>query len=444
MKQAPLSAVILCAITLVSCGGTDTSSEASLAEGRQAQPIAVTTSVAVSREIPLHIDVTGTLVAEESSDVSPLTAGRVVATPVDVGAFVQAGDILARLDDRDAQLRLNQARANAEQTAASLRQAEARIGFGRGSTFDPDTVPEVQAARASYESAKAEVSLAEADARRYASLVETGDVSRSNYEKMLTQAQTATARANAAQRQYEAAANAARQNYQGVESAQSSLTAVQAQQEMAEKAVHDTIIRAPFSGFLSARPVAIGEYVSTSSVIATVVRVNPLKLQLQVPEADAGLIQSGMKVLASVAAFGARQFEGRVAALNPSVDAASRALTVEALLPNEKRELRPGMFAAAQILLPGSETAVLVPKTAVLADPNTDSAQVFVVSERTARVRVVRLGGSIDGMVRLLAGVSAGEPVATSSLQQLYDGAVLNPSEPPVEQPGAAESGESH
>jgi multidrug efflux pump subunit AcrA (membrane-fusion protein) len=422
----PLLWAGLAAMALMAGCGTKASkpaAKASAAQGSEARPISVTVAEVQVRDVPLHINATGTFVAEELSDVAPLTAGRVAATLVDVGAYVKQGDVIVRLDDSDARLRLQQAKANSDQTEAALRQAEAKIGLGRGAAFNPDSVPEVQAALAAYESAQAEVKLAEADARRYANLVNTGDVSRSNYEKQLTQAETAKARSNAARRQYEAAANTARQNYQGVESAQGTLEAIRAQLAMAQKALADTVVRAPISGYLSDRPVAVGEYVATSSKIATILRVDPIKLQLQVPEAEVGQLQKGLSVEAQVATFPGRKFQGRVKALNPALDANSRALSVEVTMANPKIELRPGMFATAQILLPGVEKAILVPRKAVLTDPNTESAQMFVIAGDTARVRIVRVGESVDGTVRILSGISSGDILATSGLEQLFDGA---------------------
>ena len=223
---APLVGATFCALA-VSCGRSSPESAAktSAGPGSESGPIAVAVATAEVREVPIHIDATGSFVAEESSDVAPLTSGRVIATPVDVGAFVKLGDTIVRLDDSDAGLRVQQAKASAQQTEAAVRQAQSKIGLNPDASFDPTTVPEVQASRANYESAVAEVKLAEADAQRYANLVQTGDVSQSNYERARTQAETAKARADAARRQYEAAMNTARQNYQGVESAQASLEA---------------------------------------------------------------------------------------------------------------------------------------------------------------------------------------------------------------------------
>ena len=141
------------------------------------------------------------------------------------------------------------------------------------------------------------------------------------------------------------------------------------------------------------------------------------------PETNVGQIQPGLTVLAKVATFPERQFEGKVKALNPAIDANSRALSVEVRIANPKLELRPGMFATVRILLPGMEQAILVPRKAVLTDPNTESAQIFVVSGDTSRVRIVRVGEAVNGAVRILSGVSSGDTVATSSLEQLFDGA---------------------
>jgi len=198
------------------CGGPGTkASKGNAAPAGSVIPIS--TAPVVSRQVPLTIQATGSFIAEESSEVAPQTSGWIASTPVDVGAFVKQGDVILRLDDRDARLRLQQAQAAQSQAEAAVRQAQSKIGLSPKEAFDATVVPEVQAARAAYESAEAEAKLAAADAKRYANLVDTGDVSLSNYEKQRTQAETAQARANAARRQYETALNVARQNYQGIE-----------------------------------------------------------------------------------------------------------------------------------------------------------------------------------------------------------------------------------
>jgi multidrug efflux pump subunit AcrA (membrane-fusion protein) len=384
--------------------------------------IDVTTTKSAMRQVSAAFDETGTFVADESSDVAPLVAGRVLRTPVNVGAFVKQGEIICELDHRDADLKLRQMRAQLAEAQAAVRQAQLRIGLDSGK-FDESKVPEVAAARANYESAEAQAKLAAADAQRYSNLVASGDVSRSAFEKARTQQETAEAQANASRQQFEGTLNAARQSYQAISSSQSSLDAVAAQVAQAEKGMADTYIRAPFDGFISDRPVSAGEYVALTNKIATIVSVKTLKLQLQTPEQRAAKAQVGMVVVARVSAYPDRQFEGKVSAINPAVDPNSRIFVLEARFPNPDNALRPGMFSTARVILPGGENAVFVPRDAVVRDKTTDSNFVYVVDHGLARMRVVIIGESLGNAVRIQSGLSGNESVVTANQSNLFDGA---------------------
>ena len=88
------------------------------------------------------------------------------------------------------------------------------------------------------------------------------------------------------------------------------------------------------AGYVSNRPIAVGEYVTPASLVATVLRTNPIKLQIQVPGADAPFITSGMSVSLEVDAHRDRKFGGHVTAVNPAIDPVSRSATVEAAVEN--------------------------------------------------------------------------------------------------------------
>ena len=389
----------------------------------EAAPVAVTTAKAEAREVPSYIQSTGSLVAEETSDVASQASGQVVATPVGVGAFVRQGDVIARLNDRDARLRLQQAQAGVQQAIAGVRQAEARLGLRPGGNFDANAIPEARVASANLEQAQAELRLAEANERRYRALVETGDTAVSTYDQFRTQRDTARARVNAARQQLESALNTARQSNQAIQTAESGVASARAQVAIAQKAVADAIIRAPYAGYVSNRPIAVGEYVTPAAVIATVLRTNPIKLQLQVPEAEVPFITPGMGVSLEVEAHRGRKFAGRVTAVNPAIDPVSRAATVEAAVENGDNALRSGMFAIARIVRAGGSKAVFVPRAAVFADQNTQSYRVFVIEKETAKLRVVQIGTEEGGSIQILSGISPDETVATSNLQQLFEGA---------------------
>jgi multidrug efflux pump subunit AcrA (membrane-fusion protein) len=384
--------------------------------------VKVSIAAADVRQVSAGFEETGSFVADETSDIAPAVAGRVIATPVNVGDYVKQGQAICELDHRDAQLKLDQMRAALDESTAAVRQAQSRIGLNAGRAFDAGVVPEVAAAKAGYDSAQAQARLAAADAKRYENLVKTGDVSRSVYEKARTQQETADAQANAARQQYEAALNAARQSYGAVETSQASLEGMRAQVAQAQKGLADTTIHAPFDGFISARPVAEGEHVALTDKIATIVRINTLKLQLQTPEQQSSRAAMGMEVVARVAAYPDRTFSGKISAINPAVDPNSRAFILEARFQNPKAELRPGMFATARVLLPGKEDAVFVPRAAVIHDRTTDANQVFVIDGNVARLRVVLTGETGGASVRILSGLSGAEKVAMNHQADLFDG----------------------
>jgi multidrug efflux pump subunit AcrA (membrane-fusion protein) len=422
----PLYALgIVSALALVFAAGCSRPSATPVSAAGVPKRITVPAAHAALRTVPAGFDATGAFTADESSDVAPLVAGRVISTPVDAGAFVRQGQVICELDHRDAQLRLDQAKAQLAEATAALTQTQWRIGHAGAGKFDPETVPEVAAARANYEASQAQAKLAAADAKRYENLVATGDVSRSAFERVRTQQETADAQANAARRQYEAAVNSARQGWFAVETSQASLSGVSAQVAQAEKALADTTIRAPFDGYVSARPVAVGQYVALTNKIATVVKVRVLKLQLQTPEQRSSEVKTGMTVNARVAAWPDRVFTGKVTAINPSVDPSSRVFIVEAAFDNSHMDLRPGMFATAKVMLPGGENGVFVPQSAVARDKTTDSFQVFAIENGVARMKVVVPGEQQGSQVRVVSGLTGSETVATARLSELYDGAAV-------------------
>ncbi|NOT47434.1 MAG: efflux RND transporter periplasmic adaptor subunit [Acidobacteria bacterium] len=386
-------------------------------------PIAITVAKTEGRNVPAFIQATGSLVADETSNVAPKVAGKVANVNVNVGQFVSQGVEIARIDDRDARLQLASAQASVKQAVAAVRQAEARLGLSPNGTFNSSSIPEVRSANAIYQQNLAELRQAEANEKRYRDLVETGDVSMIAYEGYRTARDTARARVNSAKEQLDAAVNTARQSNAAIASAQAAVEAAQTQVGTAQQALTDTVIRAPFSGFVSDRPTAVGEFVTSASVIITLLRVNPIKIQIQVAEADVPTVTLGRAVTLQVDAYKDRSFAGTVTAINPSVDSASRAATVEASIENNNNALRSGMFATARITKEGGGTGIFVPRSAIHFDPATQAYRAFVIIEGIAKLRTLQLGTEEGDFQQILSGLEANETVATSNLDQLYEGA---------------------
>src|SRR5436309_1774594 len=253
--------------------------------------VSVAAIAAVERPIARFIRVTGTLMAEERADVAAETTGRVVATPIERGTKVAQGAELIRLSATETDAQLKEAEANAA-------QIEARLGLTPGSAFDVNAVPEVQNAKASYE-------LAQSEFARIKSLLDQRVVSQSEYDQRRTQME-------ATRQQYESAKNGAAQQYQ-------SLQAARARVALARKASADTVVRAPFTGVVAERLVSVGDYVTKGMKVAVDVRVNPLRVQLTVPEQFVSAVAIGQPVMFDVDAYAGRHFEGRVKYVSPAL-----------------------------------------------------------------------------------------------------------------------------
>lgn len=373
---------LLIAVTVVSGCGRDAGDPLAPAQARG--PVAVRVATAVGRDEPVTIEATGSFQADESSDVAPEASGRVIATPVDVGQSVQQGAVLVRIQGVDANLRLDESRANAERAEAAVKLAESQH------------------------------QLAQTTTQRYQSLLATGDVSRTVADQAKTEAET---------------------SLQSVNTARASLAQARATLALAEKAATDVAVLAPFSGVISARQVSAGEYVQPSNPVVTLLKIDPLRLLLTIPSVQAGEVASGQQVTATVDAFPGELFTGHISAVNPAISAESRAFIVEAKVRNPQSRLKPGMFAVARIQQGKSSRAVLVPRSAVIEDVNTNSYRVYVIDDKNmARMRVVQLAARQQGdVLNILAGVKENERVATSNLGDLYDGS-------PVTFTGAGES----
>ena len=359
-------------------------------------PIAVSPVAAVERPIARFIRATGTLMAEDQAAVAAEIAGRVVATPIERGTVVAQGDVLIRLSPAEADAQASEAEANAA-------QIEARLGLKPGVAFDVNTVPEVQNARAGFE-------LAQNEFERIRSLLDQRVVSQSEFDQRRTQME-------AARQQYESAKNGAAQQYQA-------LQAARARVALAHKAVADTVVRAPFAGLVAERLASTGDYVTKGLKVAVVVRVNPLRVQLTVPEQFVSAIAVGAPVNFEVDAYPGRQFTGKVRFISPALEANQRALTVEAVVANPDRELKPGLFATARIEQPQRTPAVLVPASAVQTTAGT--SRVYIVNGDHVEERIVTVGQTVDAQVEISNGLKAGERVATTNVAQLTDGAKVS------------------
>jgi len=383
------------AFLAVGCGGAaNPEARTAAAPAAGVPPVTATTAIAVERPISRYVAVTGTLAAQEQADVASEIAGRVVSTPVERGTRVTTGSILVQIAETEV-------RAQADEAGANTAQLEARLGLARdGAAFEIDRVPEVANARAAAD-------LAQADFDRARMLLDRKLLPQADFDK-------SRAQADAARRQYDIARNGAEQQYQA-------LVAARARMTMARKALADAVVRAPFDGIVDERLVSVGDYVVRGTKVVSVMRTTPLRVELTVPGQYLSSIAAGRSVSLEVDAYPGRTFTGQVRYVSPAVRADSRALIIEAVVPNESGELKPGLFATARIEQANQTPAVLVPAGAIRTDAGV--ARVFVVSkEGMAEERIVTTGQTVDDQIELTSGIKAGDTVATSNVGRIADG----------------------
>jgi RND family efflux transporter MFP subunit len=374
--------------TLAACRADMTTEAAAAAPA----PTPVTVAAVESRPIDRYLRVTGSLIADEQAEVSAETAGRVMEIPVERGSRVERGALLARISATETSAQLDEAMANAA-------QIESRLGLTPKQPFDAARVPEVM-------NAKASLDYAEAEFGRIKSLLDQKVVSQSEYDQRRTQVE-------AARQQYQAALNSAQQSYRSLDSARARIS-------MARKAVADTDIRAPFAGLVAERVVSVGDFVTRGAHVATVVRVDPLRIELTVPEQSVALIKPGLPVSLSLDAYPGETFEAKVRFVSPSLRPEQRALTVEAVAVNSDGRLKPGMFATARIHQPAGVPALLVPANAIETVAGT--SRVYVVKNNRIEERIVTTGETVGDHIEVTSGVAAGESVATDPKGRLADG----------------------
>ena len=399
-------ALTACVAFVTSCGGSKANVRSDANAPAQPVAVEVTTATAIVRSLPQFIEATGSLTGDEQTDVSPSIAGKVVAVGVELGSFVKRGQTIVRLDDVDSKLRVQQAQAQVEQAKAALRQAEEKVGIRPGQSFDINKLPEVLNARVALD-------LAEKNLRRSEKLIESGDISRSVYDQQRAQR-------DQAKEQYDAALSLARQNNAAVMTARANVANAESQLNLAVRSESYANVYSPIDGFVADRPADLGEYVSTTTKVATIVKTNPLRVRIDIPEQAIPTVSVGQSVSVTTSAWPDRNFSGRIARISPNVTPTSRTLTVEAEVENGNNVLKPGQFATIRILQNRAAPAVLVPSRAVRTESGT--SRVFVIKDGKAQERQVQLGQTEGDLIEIKSGVAENENVATSNVEQLADG----------------------
>lgn len=193
---------------------------------------------------------------------------------------------------------------------------------------------------------------------------------------------------------------------------------------LVEAQLNKTVIRAPFDGVVGLRQISEGSVIGTADVIASIVNIDPIKIEFSIPERYANKVQLGSKIFFSNDAGGA-DVEGTVYAFEPSIETGTRTLRIRAISPNKNRRFLPGMFVRIRYVLGVDEDALMVPSEAII--PELSGYKVFVVNDESkVEERQVTIGTRTDRFVQIVDGVKNGDLVLTTGVLQVRGGTPVN------------------
>lgn len=386
MRAIELGIVMALAVGLPSGAWSEAATETA------PQQVAVLPAITVSEVTTMSLQdrvIAGGLVgAVEEILVQPLIEGQPIeALEAEVGDYVEAGQVLARLSLTSLELQKSQLKASMASARATIAQAEAQVLEARSSADEAQRV-----------------------AARTKALKANGSASQAALEQAQAAAVSATARVTVAA--------------QVLEAARAQVELVEAQLANVELSLTRTSVVAPVAGEILARNAQIGAVASAAGLpMFTLMRDGALELRAEIAEADLVRLQPGMT--ARITTVGASEpLKGTVRLVEPGVNTTTRLGTARITL-EDARTVRSGMYADAEILLTEHE-ALAVPVTAVGVGPN--GATVMIVKPDGLVSQVpVQTGIRDQGMVEILTGVQAGDRVVTKAAAFVRDGDHVNP-----------------
>lgn len=379
-RRALATAFIIGALGAAACGNDTPATAVPKSETPSRQVRVVS---AAQTEAARVVSASGTLAADDQFVLGTKVVGRLGEITVDLGSRVKKGQAIARIDQSDYRLRV-------EQADAALQQSRVRLGLpasGNSDNVDIEQTSLVRQGAAVFKEARL-------SHERMVELWDRKLIARSELDTAVSQLAVAEGR-------YQDAIEEVRNRLAVLVQRRSEL-------EIARQQLADTVIVSPIDGAVGERQAAVGQYLPAGAAVVTLVRTDPLRLRLAVPEREAGLVRAGQTVNLTVEG-NLNKYQGRVARISPAIAESNRTLMIEAEVPNNQSALRPGSFAKADIVIESGQSVVTVPIDAIVTFAGIEKV-LMVVEGKTVEKRV-RTGRRIGEQVEVTEGVVAGNQV---------------------------------
>lgn len=374
---------------IVGCGHGGQADSSGAARQSELPVVKAAVIMIEQRPWPGIVRTQGSLIADEVTVVGAKLAGRVAEVDVDFGDVVPADQPLATLDQDEFRLQISLADAQLLQARAALGLKPADPVEG----LDPLSSPPVKEAKAVWDESKTRVD-------RIRQLRARSAVTQEELDQAVAAEEVASAR-------YGSAINGVREKIAqiGVRAAELSL---------AGQRLTDTVVRAPFEGFVQERHVARGSFVQVGSPIVTLVRTGALRFRGAMPERHAQKLALGQQLTLTIEGV-EQPLPATVTRISPGIDEMNRSLVFEAEVENRDGSLRTGLFAEAEVVVDRAARAIVVPQSAVAEFAGAE--KVWKVVEGVAREQVVQTVHRGSPEVEIVSGLAAGDLILRDAIQ---------------------------
>lgn len=382
-----VSLLLLTAMTSAACRSGETKASASRGGGPASlPPKQVRLGSSEARRLARTVTAPGTLAADEQATLSFKVAGRLKEMLVDLGSIVRKGQVIAKLETNEFNVRVNQ-------SIAAMQQARVRLGLppdGEDDRIQTENTALVRQARAVLDEAKT-------NRDRTVQLVKQGILSQAELDRVDSAFKVAESR-------YQDAVEEVR-NREAV------LMQRRTELQLARQQLAETTLYASFDGAIRERRASFGEFLASGAPVVTVVKIHPLRLRVEVPEREAAGIRAGQTVSVIVEGENSGKHTGRIARLSPAFEEQSRTLIIEAEVENTQGRLRPGSFAKAEIETFSTDEVVLVPFESIVNFAGIQ--KVFSVKDGKA-IEINVVAGKREGDFVVVEGISPSTTVILS------------------------------
>ncbi len=325
----------------------------------------------------------GSLAAFDQATVSVKVPGRLRSITIDLGSIVQRGQLIAQTEPQDYQLRVQQA-------DAAVAQARVRLGLpttGTNDNIDQEQTSTVRQARV---------------------LAEEAGANRDRLKSLLEQGITPRAQVDTAEASYKVALSRLEDAREEIHNRRAVLAQRRSDLEIARQQLTDVSVYAPFDGAIQEKRASVGEYLAAGAPVATIVRMDPLRLRAEVPEREVPNIRVGQTVRVTTEGD-PNVYTGRIARLSPTITPQNRMLMVEAEVKNANGALRPGSFARAEIVTDDRGMSLTIPTRAIINFAGIE--KIIVVKDGKAVEKSITTRRHTTEWTEVVSGVTVGEAV---------------------------------